>query len=555
MLQLWITLALFGSPLAQDEPPPRTADAVAALRAERWGEARDTLEAVVGANPHDGLARYYLGIAREALDLHAEALPELRAALALGVDGSRRGLRGAHLALARTLAATGDVDGALTHVEEAWSSWGFDDIPGLLTDEAYAPLHAAPRLRALARLDDTADRSERWRADLRYFQRLVSEAHPDPFRTTSAETWNARVEALAAAADEASDLEITGELMRLAALIGDGHTAVYPPTEGAGAWHLLPFVPVCLSDGWFVAAAPAELADIVGAQLVGAGGSSWDALVRFATERVAADNDFTHRWLAGVALQFAELYALAGATEDATRVSFDLVLPNGRRTTRTLEAGPILRDPNARAVPEGWATAYAEAPLWLEGAGRPFHHRILDGVPGAVYAQINQTADARNQTLAGYGRELREFFEQDPSRALVLDLRLNNGGNAYEARRLVNELLRIPALEEPGRLLVLIGPRTFSATGYLLGMLEQHLAPVRLGWPSGCRPVGPSSERTFRLPHSRLSGSVSWELRVDGYGTDDRRPFFVPDWVVWPSGADLRAGRDPVLEAARACLR
>ncbi len=115
--------------------------------------------------------------------------------------------------------------------------------------------------------------------------------------------------------------------------------------------------------------------------------------------------------------------------------------------------------------------------------------------------------------------------------------------------------MRIPALTEAGALQVLIGPRTFSATGYLVGMLEKHLDPTFVGWPSGCRPVGPGSERPFRLHHSGLTGSISWELRIDGWGSDDQRPDFVSNRVVWPSGADLRAGRDPVLEAALEHLR
>jgi hypothetical protein len=536
---------------------PSTEDAIPALRDGQWSDAVPVLESVVMANPYEGRALYYLGVARQRLGRHQEALDALRGALELGVNGTRSGTRAAHVALARSLAATGEIDAALDHLEEAWAHWGFGGLRQLLGDDDFAVLHDDPRLRALAGLDpqaDAGDRDARWRADLAYFRRLLVVAHPEPFHSADATRWNAAADTLHRRIPQLNDREIVAGLMRLAASIGDGHTAVYPPVEGDLAWQLLPFYPVHLADGWYVAAATPENSDLAGAKILQAAGQGWPDLVDAAAEHLAADNVYTQRWLAGVGLQFADFYALSSRTADTSRIELVVETADGTRVRRQLEPTSVARDPNAHWAPADWVTAYTRVPRWLQDPSRLFHHEMLPD-SRVVYARLLQTADGEEQALAEYGRELRSFVAKKRARALVLDLRLNNGGNANMARGFVNELLRIPGIEEPKFLAVLLGPRTFSATGYLLGMMEKHLDPILVGWPSGCRPVQYSSERSFRLPYSGLTGSISYELRVDGHSTDDRRPAFFPHHLVWPTGEDLRRGRDPVLETALEALR
>ncbi len=552
-MSFFLTLAMVVPCLGLGDRLLCTEDALDDLRAHRWDAAACILEQVVSSNPFDGQAHYYLGICLQSLGRDAEAVAAIVESLALGVNGDRNGMRRGHLALARSLVATGDLDDALQHIEKAWGPWGFEEVEDLLQDPGFQALHEHPRLWELAgRIpsSETSTREACWRADLRYFERLCRLAHPNAFTVADEEEWNEDLNRLEQTIDSSSDLQLTIELMRLMAKLGDGHSAILPPIEGEGAWHLLPFVPFRASDGWYVVGAPRGLSDLVGARILQADGRPWDELVQFASELIGRDNGITARWLAGVALQFAEIYAYHAGSADVGPVTLQLALPDGRLVERALDPGPVQRNPEARWIPQGWVSLCEDSPLWIERVAEPFHFRAL--APGIVYGQMNQTLDSPSSSLAQYGRRLREFFQQKEGEVLILDLRWNNGGNAYHAEGFIAELLRAPELQEAGALRVLLGPRTFSASGYVLGMLEKHFQPLFVGWPSGCRPVGWGSERPFRLHYSGLQGSVSWELRVDGRSVADRRPFFVPDRVVWPSGEDLRRGRDPVLEAAMA---
>jgi tetratricopeptide (TPR) repeat protein len=522
-------------------------DVLPLLRSERWQDATLALTPIVEQNPYDGLAHYYLAACLLRIERYEEAGPLYQRAIELGVNGRRAFVRGALLGLARCQIQVGTPEAALGSVREAWSRWGFSDLASLredlafasFTDDPWFALHSGPIARA--------DRLARWHADIAVFRETLLAVHPAPFRFIDAASWNRQSAELEANVAALSDLEIVAGLMRLAALIGDGHTSVYPPTSGDGAWHLLPIFPLWLADGWFIVAAAPPYAELVGAQILGAGDVAIEEIYATVVEHLPADNAMTPRWLAGVALQFAESYVLANAAESES-VHLQLKLADGTQRQHEVRSGPLDRDPNAGFAPADWPTMFARAPLWLERSDQPFWHRALSD-SGLVYSQVNAVADGKSQTLAAYGHELREFVQRTAAKGLILDLRKNNGGNAEIGRDLVEEILRIPGIEERGRLFLLIGPRSYSATGYLIGFLERHCAPILVGLPSGVRPVNYSSERSFTLPNSGVTGSISYELRVEGETSEDRRPWFAPDLVVWPTSTDLRAGRDPLIEA------
>jgi len=59
-----------------------------------------------------------------------------------------------------------------------------------------------------------------------------------------------------------------------------------------------------------------------------------------------------------------------------------------------------------------------------------------------------------------------------------------------------------------------------------------------------------ATETPFRLPLSGLTGTVATQLEIAGVDASDPRPWFSPRTLVWPTAEVLRAGGDPVLDAA-----
>jgi len=519
------------------------------LRNENWQEAREILEEVIAANPYQSMAHYYLATSLMRLDDCAQAIIHFNHAIAAGANAGRNGMRRAYLNRAACEAREGNGEAALASLETAWRDWGFDDFASLVDNDGFDTVTSTPEFRALAGYTDNETREAHWRADIDYFVRLIAETHPDPFHAANETAWRAQAASLRGDLTRLSDSEIVGGLMLLASAIGDGHTVVYPPSEGEDAWRLLPFFPMHFSDGWHIFAAPEANREIVGARIVGAGSLSISDLTERARTYLPADNDQTADWLGGLLFQVFEFYDLVGAADENNLVTLHLEHQDGRRVAYQFPAQPIDRDPNARTAPADWARMGPEGTnqaLWLQQPQTPFWFTELSS--GIVYTQVNQVADTEEQSLGALAQDLVLELRRQNASTLIIDLRHNNGGNANHAREFVRVLSSFEPFAEGGHLYVLIGPRSFSATMYLVGALEQYLDPVFIGRPTGGRPTGPSTERPFRLPYSGVTGSISARLQIDGFSADDHRPWFPPDHVVWPSGTDVRSGHDPVVE-------
>ena len=541
---LWLPLSII----------PATAldvsDSIEFLRDENWAEAHRVLEEVIDSNAYDGLAHFYLGRSLSNMDRCEEAIVHYEQSIGLGVNSGRNGMRNALLGKARCEALIGEHQDALVSLTEAWKNWGFDDFSSLVNDDALASFTEAREFRALAGLTARDTRNSRWQADIDYFIRLITETHPDSFHATEERNWRGAARDLRRNVGRQTDTEIVGELMRLAAMIGDGHTSVYPPIEGELAWSLLPLQPVSLDGGWYVMAASEAHTDLVGTRITGVGTYSMDRMMELARQFTPSDNEFTAHWMAGNVFQLYEFYEIAGAVSVPGQVTMSFELPNGTEISRDLVAAPIDRNPTIPSTPASWVRADGggEVALWRDQLDQTFYTQMISS--DTLYVRLNQIANTEEMSLADFGESILNTLQEEEATSLVLDLRHNNGGNANLARDFVVSLLRHEPLSESGHLFVLIGPRSFSATMYLVGALEQYMDPTLIGWPTGGRPTVYSTERPFTLPYSGVAGSVSARQHIDGFSADDRRPAFLPDYLEWPTMADVQNGRDPLIERA-----
>jgi hypothetical protein len=134
---------------------------------------------------------------------------------------------------------------------------------------------------------------------------------------------------------------------------------------------------------------------------------------------------------------------------------------------------------------------------------------------------------------------------------IVLDLRLNGGGNNYLNRGLVLALVGDEGLNRYGRLFTIIGRNTFSAAMSLVSALERWTETIFVGEPTGNTPSQYGDARRYVLPHSGLTVRLSSVYWRDAE-VNERRPWVAPDIATGAAWADYAAGRDPALDAALA---
>jgi len=130
---------------------------------------------------------------------------------------------------------------------------------------------------------------------------------------------------------------------------------------------------------------------------------------------------------------------------------------------------------------------------------------------------------------------------------MVIDLRLNGGGNSIIFEPLVKALSKRRDVNQTGRLFALIGRGTFSSACLNAQKLKRETKAILVGEPAGQRPNFYGEVETMTLPYSKLR--VHYSTRYFKT-TDGDPPALAPDIQVETSSSDYASGRDPVMERA-----
>lgn len=403
-----------------------------------------------------------------------------------------------------------------------------------------------------------------WREDLRQFAHTMVEQHGDVFHSLSPERFDAMVTELDERIPDFARHEIIVELQRIAAAIGDGHTAVLLFFDEDVAFHQLPVRLGWYEEGIFVEAAHEAAGVAPGARLVAIGGVPIEEAVARVTPLISRDNDIWIRVMAPMLLVSPEVLHAVGLSGNPRGAAME-VEHEGRRTTVRLPAGdePVVIRHGAGAeheTPPGWTDARTAAgspvPLWQRRPGEPYWYEYLPE-ERVLYIQYDMVNDAP------HGPGVHEFFAEalrvleDPDRPVervALDIRSNSGGEGGLNTGVVRQLVRRSELRHPGSLMVIIGRRTFSAAQALAHELDRWTPAVFIGEPTGSSPQFWGDHRVIELSNSGVDVSASPTWWQPG-GPYDRRDFLPPLLAFEPRFADYVAGRDPVMEAVLAWER
>lgn len=392
---------------------------------------------------------------------------------------------------------------------------------------------------------------EQWREDLRFMAEEMERRHADLFHTVSRDAFRKAVADLHARIPTLERNEIIVGMMRIAAMVGDGHTRVDPRKDKRFGFPSLPLKLYLFEDGLYVRAAAPAHADLVGARIEAIGGVAVGEAIRRAGEISSVDNEVGTKLFVPLYLNMPDI--LHALDLSPTRDAALLALRKGARTwTASVPVGTIepLWPPDtdvSLVTPEGWIDARTtpEPPMWLQA---PLdYHRLID-LPKrkALYAQINMITGIRGQSLEQFGTKIRQQAEAENPRAVILDFRLAYGGNHDLRHRFIRELVRTE--DDDTRLYVLTWRGSFSATEAILVDLDRLTDAVFIGEPASSKPNSFGDAYRVALPNSGISvrSSLYWN-QLAGQST---APWTAIDIATPYTYADYVAGRDPALEAA-----
>ena len=525
--------------------------------ASRWAEALPLWQQLTEENPVDGRNWQGLAEASFAVGRYRGALVAYRQVGRLGVhdDEHLAVLPGApEYLIARCHAALGDHDAALSALADAMRN-GFTRIDEAVQDSHLEPLRVDPRFRAVLDITDAdgLPRNAGWRTDLGKIVREARRRRPVPLPAPRATEFDAAADQLHTAIPGLSDAEVMVGMMRLLALLDDGHAFLEVPSGHDTLSRALPVQFYDFAEGLYVTSAEPAYASLLGERVLALGDSPVLEVLRAVEPLICRDNEYRPGEIAPTYLRRTPVLHALGVIDspDSARLTtpageFDVVARRGNiPRSRHFPNSPTMRqyhDPRS-------------APLYLRHTDRNFWFERLPEHQ-SIYCQINSVGDSESESIESFSNRLGRSIDDGECRHLVIDIRWNSGGNVFLLPALLDSVLRCRGLHHSSGYFLIVGRRTFSASANLAKYLEWFVRPhlTIIGEPPSTSLECVGETVPFELPYSNLLCNIS-NLYWQGMTPLDRRSWIAPDILVSPTFAAYRQGCDLSMAAAMATLR
>lgn len=378
--------------------------------------------------------------------------------------------------------------------------------------------------------------------------------HPDAFHAVTRGAFDTAVAELDKEIPTLGDHEIEVDLIRLVAMLGEGHSRlslpgladpmsgipdVTPFKDARLAFHQLPVKLYEFSDGVFVVAATSQYRALVGAKVTEiAGRPISDALVAVAP-LVNRDNAMGTRLLAPDLVIVPEILHAMKLAANENHVTLALTLPGSEKREVTMV-------PLAAGVEPQWE-GVDRLPLYLQRRSENFWLNYIADTK-SLFVKINVIQDSGAATFADFAASVAQAASSHTLDKVVIDFRGCHGGDNQKFRSLLLVVLRHANLDRLGRLFVVTDRETFSAAANAVSDFERLANAIFVGEPPAGAPNSWGDPKKFILPNSGLMARISTVYWRD-WTNDVARPFVAPDIPVDLSSADYFTSRDPSLEA------
>lgn len=384
---------------------------------------------------------------------------------------------------------------------------------------------------------------EQWQADVNFLGGQLVKAHRNAFHRMKREDYEAAVKKLHDSVPQLSEDEIIVGLMKIVAMIKDGHTNIIArPFFRSGIY---PFKLYLFSDGLFVQKASPEYAEMVGAKVIKIGNMSADEAFKTVGQAAFADNEMGVKEITPLLMTIPEVLSGFKVISDKQKLNLTVEI-NGKQKTFEIQPKGTAADLNR--FPADWIDAAPKTnqPLYLKDPGNMYWYEYLKDRK-MVYVQHNGIGNKPDESVANFYKRVLAFAEANPVETFVLDLRFNGGGNNGLNKDVVIQLIK-SKINQRGKFFVIIGRETFSAAQNLVNQIEKYTEATFVGEPTAAHPNHYGDNRPFTLPNSKLTvrASTLWWQDLD---PRDDRFWTAPEIASEISSEDYRKNIDPPLEA------
>ncbi len=397
-------------------------------------------------------------------------------------------------------------------------------------------------------LDDK--KVELWKEDLNYLIRMIKETHPNPFFSGNENEFNQMSQWIDANIQYMNSDQMIVSFMRLVALVGvngfDGHTGLWPYMEPAD-FHLYPLRLYLFEDGLYIVEAKANK-ELIGARIDSINGRTTKDLLKLIDPFISRDGPMWVKSWAPIHLISREFQEVLGFSGKEGRSAF-AITKNGKSSSVVLNSIPHT-DYHERFPMYLWQgiLPFSDSPSYLNPQDPYYWYEELKD-SRSLYFQFNAVTSENKA-----GTKLDTFIAKFDKRIdsgdidrLIIDVRLNGGGDNTAYEDLLNYLIENPYFKQEGRLFVLIGRATFSAGINFVTDVEHKTNAILMGEATGGSPNQYGDPKGVVLPNSGIKLRISTQY-WNKAGSEDHRQDHKPHLSLPLLSSDYFSGKDRLLE-------
>jgi tetratricopeptide (TPR) repeat protein len=390
-----------------------------------------------------------------------------------------------------------------------------------------------------------------WQSDLKFLQQTVHKDYSFLFKNISAKDFDAAVDKLYKEMPAMQDHERLAGIGKIVSLFKYGHTDI-SWRESPVKYHVVPVSFYWFSDGVFVEGADKKYEKIIGARLVKVETVPIDKALAALKPLVPAENDQYYKAYGLDNLVIPEaLHAqrVSAVLKKSIKYTFE---KEGKIFDLSIDAVDAFRFPRRYGyVTPGtdWLSVRNQnsTPNYIKNLDKIYYYEYLPESK-TVYIRHSQILDDPQEAIPAFYKRVFDFIEKNDVEKLVLDVRLNGGGNNYKNKPIVTGIIESSKINKKGKLFVILGRRTFSACQNLVNELSNYTNALFVGEPTSENINFYGDNRRVELPKTGLPVFLSFAWWQDKPQWENA-PWLAPHLAVEMSFEEYKTNKDPVLEA------
>ncbi|MDC8004343.1 hypothetical protein POV27_09790 [Aureisphaera galaxeae] len=403
-------------------------------------------------------------------------------------------------------------------------------------------------LQATAQSSFTA---QQWQEDLKFLQQTVHKDYSFLFKKVTQEEFDTAVDQFHKDIPNLEEHEINVGFAKIIGLFKYGHTRL-GISNNPIPFSQLPINLYAFSDGVYVQGIHKDYEKALGAKVIAVGDMPIEKAMEAVYPAVPVENEQffkAYGFLYLVSPQVLHAQKVIPQMSDTVSLTFEKDGATFKMPLQALPLGELVPKSYGFVQQKGdWLDVrdQSKTPLYLKNLDKIYYFEHLPEKK-AVYVRHSQIQDEPNEPTPAFYSRLFDFIEENDVERLILDVRLNGGGNNYKNKAVVTEIIASEKINTVGNLYVILGRRTFSACQNLVNELDNYTNAIFLGEPTGENINFYGDNNLVELPNTKLPIYLSFAWWQDKPQWENK-PWLAPHVAVDMSFEQYKNNEDPVLD-------